>query len=95
MPKNSPVEDSSDEDFSEVERERQRKIRGGYVDSGIYMSRKHKHWAQGRQAAEAAASSQKAEICASQQAPNPEAATQPGRDSQQVCYAFYLRCSEG
>jgi len=95
MPKNSPVEDSSDEDFSEVERERQRKIRGGYVDSGIYMSRKHKNWAQGRQAAEAVASSQKAEICASQQASNPEVATKPRRHSAQVYYAFFLRCSEG
>lgn len=85
MPKNEPIDESDDEDYSEVERERKRELRSNYVKSGIVMSRKHKKWLKGRRAAEEAGASRRAELNGEQEEPsNSDVAPDVRTYSQQV-----------
>jgi hypothetical protein len=90
MPKNEPLDDTDEEDFSEVERERTRELRSNYVKSGIVMNRKHKKWLQGRRAAEEAGASQRAAMNGEQWPPNPDIAPEVETFSQQVCNPSFL-----
>lgn len=90
MPKNEPLDSSDDEDFSEVERERQRELRSNYVKSGIIMGPKHKKWLKGRRAAEEAGASQRAEIIGEQRPPNSNLAPEVETYSEQVCNSSFL-----
>ncbi len=90
MTKNAPLDGSDEDEFSEVERERQRELRSNYVKSGIHMSRNHKQWVKGRRAAEAAGASQTTEMSAAQQVSNPDLAPKLGGDSLQACNALYF-----
>ncbi len=89
MPKNEPLDDSDDEDFSEAERERMRELRSNYVKSGIVMSRKHKKWLKGRQAAEEAGASQRAAMRGEQWPANSDIASEVETYSQ-VCNLSFL-----
>jgi hypothetical protein len=78
----------SDDDFSELERERKRELRSNYVKSGIHVSSKHKRWQKGRHDAEAAANAQEAEMAARQQIPDPSSgAGETAVDPPQVWHA--------
>ena len=90
MPKNEPLDDSDDEDFSEVERERKRELRSNYVKSGIFMSRKHKKWLKGRRAAEEAGASQRAGMSREQWPSNSDIAPEVETYSPQVCNPSFL-----
>lgn len=90
MPKNEPLDDSDDEDFSEVERERKRELRSNYVKSGISMSRKHKKWLKGHRAAEEAGASQRAATSGEQWPSNSDIAPEVETYSQQVCNPSFL-----